>query len=452
MWASVNEQITDGTSGLLPNTGPIAVVVGACSYDLKKPITVGKNSDLAALLGVGELPRRLKDMQMTMADCSLVVMKSNSDIEGHVSEVDQIGSNNITVVGDPLGSSEILLVIEQGGTLETAKINLTVTGDLYLKQEGIKIEDGILTIDELGVGVVFETDVLLQKGDTWSFSTTAPKSSYLELENAIIQSLELYTPEFVYVAQDINAKDAQLFGTLTEQLFEDHKPCLFLLETNLDHSKSLAEAIALKKEEFAGLDARFVSVVCQSGSVKTKYGDEFRSASGLCAGHITKAKVNQSIGATNHFAITQFELPYNWSNINSRALDESKFITLRSYAGLNNLFWSNGRTFGGDTSDYRFVEVVRTVFKAIRLARQAALPYIQAPGDEMGVQNLLAGVRNSLNTMAENNPKEIDYFNLSTPENQDVANHGVTIGIELYGLPIIRTILLNFSFKYQITY
>ncbi|MGL4388197.1 MAG: DUF2586 family protein [Brevinema sp.] len=449
MWASVNEQITDGTSSLLSSTGPIAIVVGTCSYNLEKPISIGKNSDINSLLGIGELPRRLKDMQMTMADCSIIAVKSTADITGSITPVNQLGNNPIEVLGVPLGSSEITLTVDQGGSLDTAKINLSVTGDIYLKQEGVVIQDGVLTIEELGIGILFELDAMLEKGNFWSFSTKAPTSTYLELEKAITNTLELYTPEFVFIAQEITSNEATLLGTLTEQLFEDHKPCLFLLETNLDHSKSLAEAITCKKEEFSSLESRFISIVCQSGYIKTKNGNEFRSPSGLCAGHITKAAVNQSIGATNYFAITQHEIPYNWSNVDSRALDESKFITLRTYAGLNNTFWSNGRTFGGNNSDYRFIEVVRTVFKAIRLARKASLPYIQAPGDNIGVQNLLAEIRNIINTMAESNPKEIDYFNLSTLENQDIVNNGVTITIELFGIPTIRKILLNFSFKYQ---
>ncbi|MGL4561324.1 MAG: DUF2586 family protein, partial [Brevinema sp.] len=280
MWASVNEQITDGTSGLLPNDGPRAVVVGACSGDIKKPITIGKNSDINELLGIGELPRRLKDMQMTMSDCTIVAVKSISDIKGKISSVQQLGDVAIDVVGEPLGSAEIKLIVDQAGTISTAKINLCISGDVYLKQEGVLMQDGILSLDELGIAVMFEEGSTFEKGNSWSFSITGPTSSYFEIEQVIKQTLELYTPEFVFIAQEINVDQAALIGTLSEQLFEDHKPCLFLLETNLDHSKSLTEAVATKKEDFAGLDARFVSIVCQSGYIKTKYGDEFRSPSG----------------------------------------------------------------------------------------------------------------------------------------------------------------------------
>ncbi len=168
-------------------------------------------------------------------------------------------------------------------------------------------------------------------------------------------------------------------------------------------------------------------------------------AGALCAGHITKAAVNQSIGCTHLFGIYNQELPEGWTNANSRALDEGRFTTLRTYAGLMNHFWSNGRTMG--TSDYRFVEVVRTVFKAVRLARIASLPYIHADGDEVGLQNLLAAVRTTLDSMVQ--AGELDDYAVDMESGQDIVNNGVQLDISLYGIPVIREISLNFMFKYN---
>jgi len=102
-----------------------------------------------------------------------------------------------------------------------------------------------------------------------------------------------------------------------------------------------------------------------------------------------------------------------------------------------------------DNSDYRFIEIIRTVFKAIRLTRRVSLPYTQAPGDETGVYNLISEVRNTLNTMTNISNKELDTFNVILPEGQDIINNGIMLNIELYGVPIIRKINLNFLYKYQ---
>lgn len=228
-----------------------------------------------------------------------------------------------------------------------------------------------------------------------------------------------------------------------ETLFTDkHQPLFALLETNLDSSKPLAEAVTAKIAEYKGVDARFVSVVCQPLANR-------QSAAALCAGTLTQASVNQSIGATKYFGMQGLQLPEGWTNQTSRSLDEARFITLRTYAGLNGLFWANGRTLASDTSDYRFIEVVRTVFKAVRLARRASLPYIQAPGDKSGLQALLAEVRAALTKMTASNPKELDDFAVIMPSGQDIVNNGVQLDISLYGIPIIRKIILNFMFKYN---
>ncbi|MGL4367655.1 MAG: DUF2586 family protein [Brevinemataceae bacterium] len=467
MWSTVNEKITDSTSGLLPNTGPIALVVGPSSkfagkgIDLpaSKAVTIGRSSNIEEIFGIGEMPRRLKDMQSVMSDCTVIGFGTEADIPGTIIEESSNNAVQLMVDGEPLGTSEISLKVineqvvnsknkQTGYNLGTVNFELDIKGDIYLNKQ-IRIIDGVYTITELGIALRFAENVVFQGGESWTIKTKAPLSSITNIEAKIAKALELYTPEFIFVAQEVSVNEAELFADWSEKLFENHKPCFFLLENNLAQEKSFDIAIADKKEEFATFDGRFVSIVCQDGYVRTSKGMERRSPSGLCAGYITKSYVNQSIGAVKEFAVNNYEFHEGWTNVHSRALDESKFITLRSYAGLQNLYWTNGRTFANNNSDYRFLEIVRTVFKAVRLARYAALPYIQAPGNDIGIQNLIAQVRNAITSMTESLPQELEHFNVSAPENQDIANSGILLDIELFGIPVIRKIQLNFMYKYQ---
>ncbi|MDK2818969.1 MAG: hypothetical protein KFW21_05930 [Spirochaetota bacterium] len=452
MWSSVNEKITDGTSGLNSNNGPKAIVVGTSSKgSLNKALSIGKKSNVESILGYGEMPNRILDMQKTMADVSIVALPTEGDILGTISTVETIGNTVITAIGTPSYTSDIQITVSNEGTIGTVEVTIASTGDKVHEESVIIPIDGIITRDDLGLSIVFpiDEDLIYTSANSWSFSTIAPTSSLKVLEAVITQALEIYTPEFVFIAQSVNGEFVKSLGSISERLFEDHKPVLFLTETDLDITRSLEEAIADKKTEFAKIDARFVSVVCQPGYIITSVGKVKRSVAGLCAGHLTKSNVNQSIGATNNFAIYDFELLDNWNNTHSRSLDESRLITLRTYAGLNNLFWTNGRTLASDKSDYRFIEIVRTVFKAIKLSRRAALPYIQSNGDSIGLQNLLTEVRSAIDTMVTNTPKELDDFEIDLPTDQDVVNNGVLLNIELFGIPIIRTINLNFMFKYN---
>ncbi len=439
MWSSVTEQITDGTSGLTPGGQPSAVLIGTSSKGTHNTAyAIGKKSDYADTFGSGTLPDTIQYMQNTMSDVTTLAIRVEGSSD--ISDISTDGDINIEVLGTPTAKVDCEISILTEGTSGQAEVVVTCGDDF--EETHLIPDDGILAIDELGITVAFPIDVDYTTVNKWTFSTSTPVASFEVIEDAINNILEAYTPEVIVIAQTVDADFVNKLGSLSESLFEDHKPTLFLTNTELDSSKSYTEAIADKQLEFAKIDARFVSVVCQPLS------DDI-SALGLCAGHTIKARVNQSIGATNYFGIYDATLPDDWTNVYSRALDEGRFITLRTYAGLNNIFWTNGRTMASGTSDYRFIEVVRTVFKAIRLARIASLPYIQADGDDIGLQNLLAEIRNTLETMVTTSPKELDSYEVEIPSGQDIVNDGVRLDISLFGIPIIRSILLNFMFRYN---
>lgn len=444
MWSSVEEKITDGTSGLSPNTEPVAVLIGTCSKGtVNIPVALGKGSKTEDVLGYGELPRRFAEMQTNMADVSIIAVPSNPDLPGTIGEVKQTGDKALTVSGATKCTASVSIMVITAGAAGSAEVNISITGDKTSAEILLIPANGTIVLEDLGITLLFPTEGDFALTDAWSFDITAPASTFAALQAALDAALELYNPEFVFVCQTTTAADAVNWSASMETLFTDkHQPLFALLETNLDSSKPLAEAVTAKVKEFQGIDARFVSVVCQPLA-------NWQSAAALCAGTLTRASVNQSIGATKYFGMWGLQLPEGWTNQTSRSLDEARFITLRTYAGLNGFFWSGGRTLASDTSDYRFIEVVRTVFKAVRLARRASLPYIQAPGDESGLQALLAEVRAALTKMTAANPKELDDFAVDMPSGQDIVNNGVQLDISLYGIPIIRKIILNFMFKYN---
>lgn len=444
MWSSVEEKITDGTSGLSPNTEPAAVLIGTCSKGtVNVPVSLGKGSKIEDVLGYGELPRRFAEMQANMSDVSVIAAPSNPDQPGTIGEVKQTGDKALTVSGATKCAASVSITVITAGAAGSAEVNISITGDKTGSEILLIPANGTIALEDLGITLLFPTEGEFAVTDAWSFGITAPASTFASLQAALDAALELYNPEFVFVCQTTTAADAVNWSAYMETLFTDkHQPLFALLETNLDSSKPLAEAVTAKIAEYKGVDARFVSVVCQPLTNK-------QSAAALCAGTLTRASVNQSIGATKYFGMQGLQLPEGWTNRISRSLDEARFITLRTYAGLNGLFWASGRTLASDTSDYRFIEVVRTVFKAVRLARRASLPYIQAPGDKSGLQALLAEVRAALTKMTASNPKELDDFAVDMPSGQDVVNNGVQLDISLYGIPIIRKIILNFMFKYN---
>ena len=130
-------------------------------------------------------------------------------------------------------------------------------------------------------------------------------------------------------------------------------------------------------------------------------------------------------------------------------------MTAKKYAGLDGVYWGDSRTMADATSDYRYEEVLRTVFKAVRLLRIAALKsmYDEAgdpfrPDSATGLAYLRASLENALDTMVKANPRELAGYVVDIAPGQDIANNGVAVDITLIGIGIIREIKLYPRYVY----
>ncbi|OHD14393.1 MAG: hypothetical protein A2086_03350 [Spirochaetes bacterium GWD1_27_9] len=194
---------------------------------------------------------------------------------------------------------------------------------------------------------------------------------------------------------------------------------------------------------------RFVAVCAGYGEVIEKTGiSQVRNYSGVMAGTIASARVNESIGKVKKFPISNVKLPQGWTNTHSTILNDAGFVVLRRLEGLNSLYFARGNTLAEDTSDYKYIEIVDTVFKAIRLGRVGALKDLQSEGDSAGITNAHAEIITAISTMTSASPKELDSFEVIIPPNQDIVNNGLVFNLVLYGIPIIKNMKLNFMFKY----
>ncbi len=154
--------------------------------------------------------------------------------------------------------------------------------------------------------------------------------------------------------------------------------------------------------------------------------------------------------------ISQLVLPEGWEAVQA-TLEDAGYQTAKKYAGLNGVYWGDSRTMADATSDYRYEEVLRTVFKAVRLMRIAALKsmYDEA-GDPLavddkaqtGIHALKANIENSLDSMVKANPKELAAYVVDIAAGQDIANNGVAVDVTLIGIGIMRSIKLFSRYVY----
>ena len=208
-------------------------------------------------------------------------------------------------------------------------------------------------------------------------------------------------------------------------------------------------------EEKADVAARFVTVCAQYGGITDSTGAvNLRNASGLQAGRVMSLPVQRATGRVRDGNISQLALPDGWMAVQS-TLEDAGYLTAKKYAGLDGVYWGDSRTLADDTSDFRYEEVLRTVFKAVRKGRIAGLKsmYDEA-GDPLlgneaaGLAYLKANIENALDAMVGAIPPELAAYVVNIPSGQDIVNNGVAVEITLIGIPIIRQIKLYFSYTY----
>ena len=313
-----------------------------------------------------------------------------------------------------------------------------------------------MTIGSTGAIITF-TDAVSEPensfvvGDTYAFKTTAPIASLTNIMAAIDYPLSIYDVEFVYVVGASDSTDWATFGAKAEELWNDHRPTFFICEAALPGAEDtiddwVADLVA-DADDFAHsrvvVNAAFGKISMSDGHLLQ------RNTGGMLTGLICNIPVMRSVGNVQNCSISNVVLPDLYTNAHAKALDDAGYCTLRTYAGLSALFYSNGRTQADVISDYQFIEVLRTVFKAVRLSRIAALKSMQLEATEGQLAKCKADVEAALDTMVKAIPKELDHHIVTIPPNQDIVNNGLAVEEELYGIPIIRNIKLFFMYKYN---
>jgi len=454
-WGNSYEYIVDGASGLTPSGDPFALVVGPCSTgEVGKIYYIGKNSDLK-VFGNGKLVDRLKDaLSRSSDDAVFVVVPSNPDVAGSKSSVTHTGTGEATynLVGNPLCDAEVVIEIVSGGRLNEATAKISIDGGDTFGEVFTITTNGEVQIVDTGVKIVFSessnpANSFVEK-DTYSFTLSGAKSSLTAIMNAIETGLEKVAPEFVYVAQDTDNVFWAAFGAKADELFDNHRPTLFVSEARiLGENETLDDFVSYLLTQKQSFAHRWVHIVAGFGEVVSKDA-KTRNFSGLLLGDLSKARVNQSIGFID-FSFSNIKLPAGWNDAIGKTLNDAGYIVMRQYAGEKVLRWANGRSMADDSSDYRWFEVSRTVHKAIRLIRKTCLKHLHTSLDKAMLEYIKADLVKTLNTMKKAVPKELDNFEIVIPKDQDIVNNGLTIQYTLYGLPIVRKISSFVSFKYS---
>jgi hypothetical protein len=457
----VFEYIVDGTSGINPDdVAGSCIVAGVCSLGtVGKGYLLGKSSDLDGTLGAGPLVDRLRDIFSSGGqDTVLIAVPVTSATAGTIGDVTHTGTGaEVTVAGTVKAAGDVILEIVQGGGRNEGTYILTVDGGDNWDAEKTIPTDGVVSVGTTGVTITVPDVGDMVEGDTYSFTVTAPSPSISGVMTAIEQPLSLYDVEFVYVVGPSDSTDWAAMGAKADELWGAHRPVFFIGETRLpDSGEDLDTWTAAMVSEASGYAHRFVSICAAFGEVSDSGGKRLtRNWAGLMAGRIMSIPVMRAIGRVRDGGISQGSLPDDFTESMQQMLSKAGFVTAKHYAGLDSPYWGDANTLADSTSDYQYIEVLRTVFKAVRKARIAALNSIHdeagdplAEGGATGLRYLKANISSALNSMKAAVPKELADFIINIPDGQDIVNNGVAVEMQLIGIPIIRQIELYASYIY----
>ena len=363
---------------------------------------------------------------------------------------------DITPTGDVSASADVILRIMSGGLPNAGTYMLSVDGGDNWDIERTIPLSGIIPVGSTGVSIEVSDTVAMVSGDEYTFELYAPAPTINGVMNAIEQPLDVYDVDFVYVTGGSNAVAWAAMGAKADELFNKHRPTYFLCESRLPQAgEDIDEWVTAMLAERSGVAHRFVLVCAAYGEVSDTGIRLERNFCGLLAGRVLSIPVQTAIGKVALGAISQASLPNDFSSVHQKQLEASGFITAKRYAGMNGVYWGDARTLADATSDYRYLEVLRPVFKALRIARIAALKNIYneagdpvAEGGASGINALKADIEVALEQMTKAIPAELAAVQVEIPEGQDVVNNGISVILDIIGIPIIRQIRLYARYVY----
>lgn len=204
----------------------------------------------------------------------------------------------------------------------------------------------------------------------------APK--LLQKANGEINQLGIsYNPQTPVSTPDHLLDAIPVAQALADSEFQNNKPLLVVLE---GRGFDIEEPFDLR-----AMNVPSVCVVIGQGNEYADYDPNY-AAVGTVLGAISKAPVNVNIGWVQNFNCYGSNLT-GWRIGNTATVSQTLqddlntlgFIFFRNHTGIAGIYLNDSHTGAEITSDYAYIENVRTSNKVVRIIRKTMLPNVNAP-------------------------------------------------------------------------
>lgn len=216
-----------------------------------------------------------------------------------------------------------------------------------------------------------------------------PDEDYEEVL-ALTEDTDPETPPLVYSkGMDLNVFLAITKAQqLAESEFELHRPVAIVLEGRAFNGTA-ADAASLRT-----LDAEYVAVCIAQDKTVADGNALYASyaAVGTLLGTVSAAKVNENVAWVRKFPITSVlknrfinaalssgNIVSSYSDTSLGLLNDKGYIFARPHIGFAGFWWNDSSTCTAISSDFAYLENVRTIQKAARIIRRQLLPDLNSP-------------------------------------------------------------------------
>lgn len=456
----VTLNVIDGALGYgLSGTDGLHVKIGVAESGIaNKLFSIGSKQVAKNIFGKGALVDSLL-LHFDEGGIKCFALRPENDIAGNIGEVTHTGTGSATlqISGTPTGSRNFVIEIVSGGACETATYRWSEDGGINFSDVFVTPTSGTPIQLTCGVTISFSgTGDCFVKGDTYSFSSTAPSASAVSFLNALDAVKNQYDPDnaaytFIHIVggfersfwEAVKAKEIE---------FENKRIFVrFVLEypPKMDQT-SISEYFQEMIDECKLFTSKKIAIV---GS-RLRYGNDtsFKSAAILLCAKLSQCKVNEHPGYVRKYASNIASEIEFWEDLDEYVtdLDDANVIVAVKYANWPGIYIKKDHCMAPADSDYQTIHQGRVIDKVRRIAYKKIMPFVNgiAEGGESGIDSLVAEIDAAINSsMRIPGEEEIVKHEIEIDPNQDLTSGELKGQIHIYPTNIMERITIDIGYR-----
>lgn len=369
----VNVNIQDGALGvLLPSNDGVSLKVGvATSGTVNTIYNLTTLKQVKDTFGSGPLAEALAT-HIFLSGKPVYAVRVNASVAGTIGAITKSRalSPTITAAGTVLDAFEVVVQVLAAGDLGAATFKYALDGGDNYSAETVIPSGGTFVLPVTGVTLTFPAGSYAV-GDTYTFTTVAPAYTMSDL-NAAIDVVLADSREWGFM-HVVGAASSTIFAGVATRLAEAtnvFRYAFAVLEAANDTDANLITAYGNSADVRIGVVAGYVEQLSPLTGRSHK-----RSAAWAYCGRLAAIPPQEDPGRVLSGSLAGITALYR-NEFATPGLDPARFTTLRTIIGRTGYWVSNGRMMATEGSDYDLVQNRRVMDKACRIARNAALQFL----------------------------------------------------------------------------